>query len=66
VTRVPVPVRDIDDHPKLRDRYAYYTQRPTDAAALIERERTASQALRDARAERLRASWIYGEDQPDV
>jgi len=64
--RVPVPVHDIDNHSTLRDRYAYYTKRPADATALIEREREAALAARTARSDRLRAIWIYGEDVPDV
>lgn len=64
--RVPLPVFDVNDGSKLRSRYAYYTARPGDAAALIERERDAAAAMRQAREDRLRASWIYGEDRPDV
>lgn len=66
ILRIPLPVYDVDDSGKLRARFDYYTKRPADAAALIQREQQQAQALRQAREDRLRASWIYGEDQPDV
>lgn len=64
--RVPVPIFDIDSSVNLRERFDYYKSRPAEAANLIETTRGASVAKRKAREDRLRASWIYGEDRPDV
>ena len=64
--RVPVPTIDIDDSSKLRERWHYYTKRPADLAALTQRDRELAAATRQARAARLTASWLYGEEQPDV
>jgi len=64
--RIPLPVHDADDHAKLRDRWAFYAARPDDLAAAMARDKALAQAGRDARESRLRATWLYGEDAPDV
>ena len=64
--RAPVPICDIDDSSKLRERLAFYKAFPATLHADIARKKALAEGRRLAREDRLRASWIYGEEQPDV
>jgi hypothetical protein len=50
----------------MHDRFSFYKTFPGVLHADLEREKALAEARRRAREDRLRASWIYGEDQPDV
>ena len=64
ILRVPLPAMDVNDGSKLRERFAFYKAFPATLHADTAREKTMAEGRRKAREDRLRASWIYGEDQP--
>lgn len=66
ILRVPLPVLDVNDSGKLRDRFAFYRTFPGTLEGDMAKERALSEGRRKAREDRLRASWIYGEDPPDA
>ena len=64
--RVPLPVRGTDDGAQLRDRFAFYQAFPATLAGELAKEKAMAEERRLNREARLQASWIYGEEQPDV
>jgi hypothetical protein len=64
--RVPWPVHGFNEPSDMHDRFSFYKTFPGVLHADLEREKALAEARRRAREDRLRASWIYGEDQPDV
>lgn len=61
--RVPVPVTSIDEPAVLLKRWAIWSTMPVETQEQIrERERSLHQAVLSTRADRMRHSWIYGED----
>jgi hypothetical protein len=66
ILRVVLPVLDVNDGGKLRERFAFYRAFPATLDGAMAKEKELAEGRRKAREDRLRASWIYGEDQPDV